>query len=260
MSNDIERDAPERQGRRRFIGAGAGLLGLAWATQANAAWRFICDRPKPCFLYGTRLETDAGLVPVEKLREGDRVKTLDGQFKAIRWVGFTRVEKEGPGAWSKLDAPVLIRKGALGAGMPHTDLRVSPHHAFYFDGVLVRAKDLVNGLNIVADTAYAADAITYYHVELDRHDIVYAEGALAETYHERNDNRALFDNAASTAPAMASLPFAPILGLSRKDRVVVHIKSALLPNRNHAGRIGEIRQAIAARANDGGTAGSRHAA
>ncbi len=83
MSKEFESNDPIRNGRRRFIGAGAGLLGMAWATQASAGWRFICDRPRPCFLEGTRIETETGLVPVEMLKAGDRVRPLDGSFKPI---------------------------------------------------------------------------------------------------------------------------------------------------------------------------------
>ena len=47
MSKEFENNDPALKGRRRFIGAGAGLLGMAWATQASAGWRFICGRPRP---------------------------------------------------------------------------------------------------------------------------------------------------------------------------------------------------------------------
>ena len=261
MSNEFETEERARQGRRRFIGAGAGLLGLAWSTQASAGWNWYCARPRPCFLSGTRIETETGLVPVEDLKAGDRVKTLDGQFKAIRWIGLSTAEKTSTQTWSNNDAPVLITKGAFGDGMPRTDLRVSPHHAFYFDGVLVRAKDLVNGLNVKRETNHAANELRYFHVELDRHDVIFAEGALAETYRVQNANRVLFDNAPESSDAGTdTAPFAPILGLTRKEKVVVQIKSALLPSRNHAGRIGEINRAIIARAGQADTNGHRKAA
>lgn len=249
MSKEFETEERARQGRRRFIGAGAGLLGLAWATNANAGWNYFCKRPRPCFLAGTRIDTETGFVPVEALKAGDRIKTIDGTFKAIRWIGHSTAEKKASDAWTTDDAPVRVAKGAFGDGMPRTDLFVSPHHAFFFDDVLVRAKDLVNGLNVTRETGYPADELRYFHVELDRHDVIFAEGALAETYRSHSANRTLFDNAPETADAGSdTTPFAPVLSMTRKDKVVVQIKSALLPNRNHAGRIGEINRMIIARA------------
>ncbi len=62
----------------------------------------------------------------------------------------------------------------------------------YLDGVLIEAKDLVNGVSIVQ--AESAESVEYYHVELDSHDVLIAEGALAESYID-DDNRLLFHNA-----------------------------------------------------------------
>ncbi len=126
MSKEFENNDPALKGRRRFIGAGAGLLGLAWATQASAGWIFICDRPKLCFLEGTRIETETGLVPVELLKAGDRVRTLDGTFKPIRWIGSPTVAKPHAGDWSRNDAPILIHKDAFGDGAPRSDLPFAP--------------------------------------------------------------------------------------------------------------------------------------
>ena len=88
--------------------------------------------------------------------------------------------------------PVCIKAGALEDNVPKRDLWISPNHAMYLDGVLIEAKDLVNGGSIVQ--AESAESIEYYHVELDTHDVLIAEGALAESYID-DDNRLLFHNA-----------------------------------------------------------------
>jgi hypothetical protein len=91
--------------------------------------------------------------------------------------------------------PVCIKAGALGANVPGRDLWISPHHAMYFGddgGVLIEAKDLVNGISIVQ--AARVDKIDYVHIELETHDIIIAEGALSETYLDE-DNRGMFHNA-----------------------------------------------------------------
>ena len=88
--------------------------------------------------------------------------------------------------------PVCVKAGALEDNVPKRDLWISPNHAMYLDGVLIEAKDLVNGVSIVQ--AESAESIEYFHVELDTHDVLIAEGALAESYID-DDNRLLFHNA-----------------------------------------------------------------
>ncbi len=103
--------------------------------------------------------------------------------------------------------PVCIRAGALDENVPRRDLWISPHHAMYLDGVLIEAKDLVNGVSIVQ--AERVEKVEYFHVELETHDVIVAEGALSESYID-DDNRGLFHNArdyyarhGDSAPAQA---------------------------------------------------------
>ena len=76
--------------------------------------------------------------------------------------------------------PICIKAGALSDNVPRRNLWISPCHAMYFEsvhreGVLIEAKDLVNGTSIVQ--AERPKAVEYYHVELDSHDVIVAEGA-----------------------------------------------------------------------------------
>jgi hypothetical protein len=59
-------------------------------------------------------------------------------------------------------------------------------------GVLVEAKDLVNGVSITQ--AEQVDRVEYFHIELETHDVILAEGALSETFVD-DDSRAMFHNA-----------------------------------------------------------------
>jgi Hint domain len=88
--------------------------------------------------------------------------------------------------------PVCIKAGALGENLPERHLWISPNHAMYLSGVLIEAKDLVNGVSIVQ--AESVEQVEYFHVELETHDVIIAEGALSESFID-DDSRGMFHNA-----------------------------------------------------------------
>ncbi len=143
-----------------------------------------------CFLAGTRVATPAGEAAVENLRVGDLVLTADGRVAPVRWVGLQTVATLF--ADPLCTFPIRIAAGALGEGLPARDLLVSPDHALMLDGVLVQAGALVNGTTIVREAAMP-ERFTYFHVELDDHALVLAEGVPAETFVD-NVTRRRFDN------------------------------------------------------------------
>jgi Hint domain len=62
----------------------------------------------------------------------------------------------------------------------------------YLEGALIEAKDLVNDVSIVQ--AERVDKVEYFHVELETHDVIVANGALSETFID-DDSRGIFHNA-----------------------------------------------------------------
>jgi hypothetical protein len=62
----------------------------------------------------------------------------------------------------------------------------------FIDGVLVPAKDLVDGVSIAQETH--CRSIRYFHIELAEHGVLLAEGAAAESFLNVG-HRGLFDNA-----------------------------------------------------------------
>jgi autotransporter passenger strand-loop-strand repeat protein len=155
----------------------------------------ITDDGTPCFCRGTHIQTDRGEIPVEHLRIGDNLITHAGQSRPLRWIG--RRAYTGSAAAAAPDAlPILFRAGSLGGGLPRRDLRVSPHHALHLDGVLIQADSLINTTTIIQ--LQKVDRVEYFHLELETHDIILAEGAPAETYLEEH-NRAMFHNASDYA-------------------------------------------------------------
>jgi Ca2+-binding RTX toxin-like protein len=135
-----------------------------------------------CYARGTRIATARGPVAVEKLREGDRVKTRDAGWQPIRWIGSTTVSGLGG------DAPVVIAPGTFGN---RRTLTVSPRHRMLvtgweveshlgLDAVFVPARLLIDGRRV---RQIPQAQVEYFHILLDQHHVIFAEGAASESFH-----------------------------------------------------------------------------
>ena len=132
-----------------------------------------------CYARGTRLQTPEGEVAIENLTAGDLVTTATGEAHPVKWIGKRRIDLAAHPRPETV-APVRITANAFADQMPHTDLLVSPDHAVFVDGKLICARQLINGTTILQETGSAA--VEYFHVELDQHAILLAEGLPAESY------------------------------------------------------------------------------
>jgi collagen type I alpha len=77
--------------------------------------------------------------------------------------------------------PVRIAAHAFGPGRPRRELLLSPDHAVFVEDVLIPVRHLINGTTVAQ---IERCAITYYHIELPRHDVLLADGMPAESYLE----------------------------------------------------------------------------
>lgn len=136
----------------------------------------------PCFVAGTLIDTPNGPVPVQELRPGDLVLTLDNGVQPLRWIGAREIEARDN------FAPIRICAGSYGA---EADVLLSPQHRvlirdvwaellFGESEVLVKAKDLVNGKTVRREES--GEAVTYVHLLFDQHNIVTSSGLLSESY------------------------------------------------------------------------------
>jgi hypothetical protein len=144
-----------------------------------------------CYCPGTLIDTGCGQQEVETLKIGDEVVTASGALRPIKWIG----QRSYAGRFivgRKDILPICIKAGALDLNVPARDLWISPHHAMFIDGALIEAKDLVNGVSIVQ--AEKVEQVDYFHIELETHDVIIAEGALSETFVD-DDSRGMFHNA-----------------------------------------------------------------
>lgn len=236
-------------GRRSFtLGIASIAVGLG-ATSAEAGgwrrWRRWWRRRRsgggggsaPCFLAGTRILTSKGEVNVECLKAGDLVVTASGDERSIKWVGRTDCCRMDNGRWAHKVLPIKIKASAITDAVPSRDLYVSPAHKFYLDGVLIPAENLINGRSVVRVDDEDVANITYYHVELETHDVIIAEGAAVETFLPLPGARNAFSNYAefeelypceTNSPAVR--PCAPVQeAWNRREKAASKIRRAIAP-------------------------------
>ena len=170
---------------------GTGYGGYTFSTPVSDGATGSLIAAIPCYCRGTRILTDRGEVAVEELTVGDRLVTRSGEARALRWIGHRAYAGQFAAA-NPAALPVLIRQGAIAEGLPRRNLLVSPLHALFLEGALIPVRALVNGGSIVQ--LRSADRVEYFHLELDSHDVILAEGLPAESYVD-DGNRGMFQNA-----------------------------------------------------------------
>lgn len=184
-----------------------------------------------CFAAGTLIATPEGQRIVEELGIGDLVMTASGETRSIRWIGRQTVVAMF--ASPLKNYPIRIAAGALHDNIPLRDLYLSPEHALFMDGLLVQANALVNDTTVTR-VAEPDQSFTYFHIELEDHSLILAEGTPAETFVD-NVTRRRFDNFAE---------FETLYG-----RETGHIPEIALPRVKSARQLPErVRHRLAARA------------
>ena len=112
--------------------------------------------------------------------------TTSGAARPIKWIG--RRSYGGRFVMGRKDIlPICIKAGALDDNVPRRDLWISPHHAMYLEGVLIEAKDLVNGVSIVQ--AERVEKVEYFHIELDTPRRDHRRGRAVGELHRRRQPR-----------------------------------------------------------------------
>jgi hypothetical protein len=153
-----------------------------------------------CYSKGTLILTKKGLVPIENIKEGDKVVTKgkiynnkkfvendDTQIEDVMWISKFKLK-----SLNSKSQPICIKKDALGKNAPFQDLYVSPGHRILLNGEMLLAKEMVNGDTIYQDKK--CDSIEYYHLECDQHCAIIANGVLAESYLDVDNIRNAFEN------------------------------------------------------------------
>jgi len=145
--------------------------------------------PPICFMAGTKIDCSTGPKRVEDLHVGDMVKTSSGQFKPIRWIGQQQVSMEQLQA-EPLMRPIRVKAGTFGKNEPASDLCISRQHRIAITcnensgkwsgkTVLIAAHRLtkLRGISLVCPKR----PIRYFHILLEEHEVVFANGLKCET-------------------------------------------------------------------------------
>ena len=118
---------------------------------------------------------------MQELQIGDEIQTLAGR-KPVKWIGYNKFTKEEGRAWQDSVMPIRVARFAIDDHTPYRDLYLSPEHCVFFSAVLIPVKYLINEATIAPGTPSDMSVIEYYHIELDAHEVIRAEGASVESY------------------------------------------------------------------------------
>jgi hypothetical protein len=207
-------------------------FGLVWRAVSPAPGSGTGGHNGNCFLRETKILTAEGERNIEDLAVGDLLPTMFGGLRPVQWIGRYRYKKsDSSKPWAENALPVRIARSALAPNVPHADLYVTAAHSLLVDDVLVPAELLINGTTI---TRYEpeGDEVEFFHVKLESHDVIYAEGALAETLLNVEESAVNFAEyfrlyGMPTIEETPCVPVIPILG--GRDELMSRARSALSP-------------------------------
>jgi Hint domain len=186
-----------------------------------------------CFLKDTKISTPTADYPVQDLRIGDEVQTLAGR-KTIKWIGYNKFTKEEGRPWQDSVMPVRVARFAIDDHTPYRDLYLSSLHCVFINEALIPVMYLINEASIAQGTPSELSALEYYHVELDTHEVIYAEGALVESYDGTNrDNFSNFieyERLYGAERQTETTPFAPILRYHGRHQELNGLVRSLISN------------------------------
>ena len=181
------------------------ILGRLYAQTENITFsglsssvNAICSQKIVCYVKGTLILTDQGVVPIENIKVGDKVvtkgkiyyykfikKDADFQIEPVIWISKFKVLD-----LNAKSRPICIKKDAFLKNCPFQDLYVSPEHCLLLKDNMVVVSSMINGKNIYQDME--CNSVEYYHLECKHHCAIFANGVLTESYLDTN-NRYVFD-------------------------------------------------------------------
>lgn len=144
-------------------------------TKGNVTLLQLESTGAPCFLAGSLVETDQGLVAIEKIQCG--VHTIRGE-------DIEKVSKTMSLNISSDDYLITLEKDSLGLNMPTQKTTCTPLHKIYYNGKKVEARQLALELDGVVKVPYNRQHL--YNVQLSEYSFMIVNGLKTETLHPEN--------------------------------------------------------------------------
>lgn len=144
----------------------------------------------PCFAAGTQIRSQDGDILVEDISVGDWVETIDNGYQRVTWVGRRYVPASQIVKFPNL-GPVYITSGSLGNGCPEKDLVVSHQHRIMLRSKITQrmfdhSEILVPAVNLLGfpgiQKLNCGLGVQYHHFACASHEVIWANGAPAETF------------------------------------------------------------------------------
>ena len=133
--------------------------------------------------------------------------------------------------------PIRVMRFAIDDHTPHCDLYLSPYHCIFFNEALIPVMYLINETSIAQGTPSDMSVIEYYHIELDTHEGIYAEGALVESFidddgssRENFSNFVQYERLYGVERQSKMTPFAPILMYRGRGQELKGLVRSLISN------------------------------
>ncbi|MDO6735922.1 Hint domain-containing protein [Octadecabacter sp. 1_MG-2023] len=158
---------------------------------------------------GALLKTDRGMVAIEDILPGDKVKTVTNGFQTVYWRGSMTLVPRASGQTSRMGKLIRVAADALGVGRPMPDLLLGPSARLYHrspqlqrvtghEAAFVPAVDFVDGVNIVEITPQTP--VQVFQIGFMSHERIVANGVEIDSHnpgarHElglRGDQLALY--------------------------------------------------------------------
>ena len=152
----------------------------------------IFEEAVAVFAHSAQLPTERGLVAVEDLLPGDRVKTVDRGFRTLLWRGATTLVANVAGQSPEMGRLTRISADALGIARPMHDLVLGPMAHLVRQGAAIErltghriaaipARDMIDGTGVTE--LAPPSAVRVFHLGFERHERLVANGVEIESYH-----------------------------------------------------------------------------
>jgi hypothetical protein len=144
------------------------------------------------FSRNTLMSTERGLVAVEDLWPGDRVRTVTNGFQTLLWKGATALVPQAQGQEALMGRLTRITADGLGVARPMPDLVLGPRARLVHrapgvrtltgaDAALIAVRDFIDGLAVIDLTP--PSAVQVFHLGFAGHERLIANGVEVESFH-----------------------------------------------------------------------------